>query len=297
MTRNEIEAFFAVVQSGTFSAACDRLYITQPALSRRIKTLEEELGVQLFCREKGKRSVSLTEEGHAFLSLAEKWMSLLGELDSLPRGGGVLRIAAIGSLHHTLLPDIYRSFIGKYPNISLHLSTDHSLEAYRLVADGIVNLAFSDTVRYSPSVTALPFFKERMVLLCKTDSQFASFKRPQELCCDREVYLPWSDEFEHWHRYWYGTAKPYVRTDQMSLLQVFLESADCFCFAPVTVAQWFCQNGGYSFCDLDSPPPDRTIHLLYRANAQLRLISPFFTCLMEFLSQKSDVSLLADKLI
>ena len=57
MTFLEIEAFLKIVQYGSFSAAAEKLYITQPALGRRIRALEEELGYLLFIRYKGVRHV------------------------------------------------------------------------------------------------------------------------------------------------------------------------------------------------------------------------------------------------
>ena len=62
MTFLEIEAFLKIAQCGSFSAAAEKLYITQPALGRRIRALEEELGYSLFIRNKGVRHVELTGE-------------------------------------------------------------------------------------------------------------------------------------------------------------------------------------------------------------------------------------------
>ena len=67
MTFLEIEAFLKIAQCGSFSAAAEKLYITQPALGRRIRALEEELGYSLFIRNKGVRHVELTRQGRAFL--------------------------------------------------------------------------------------------------------------------------------------------------------------------------------------------------------------------------------------
>ena len=59
MTKTELEAFLAVLQYGSISAAAERLFITQPAMSRRMKSMEEELGYSLFERGRGQRSVEL----------------------------------------------------------------------------------------------------------------------------------------------------------------------------------------------------------------------------------------------
>ena len=72
MTFLEIEAFLNIVQHGSFSAAAEKLYVTQPALGRRIRALEEELGYTLFVRNKGVRHVELTKQGQAFIGLAQE---------------------------------------------------------------------------------------------------------------------------------------------------------------------------------------------------------------------------------
>lgn len=69
MTKTELEAFFTVLQYGSISAAAERLFITQPAMSRRMKAIEDELGYSLFERGRGQRSVELTENGKEFVSV------------------------------------------------------------------------------------------------------------------------------------------------------------------------------------------------------------------------------------
>ena len=78
MTFLEIEAFLKIAQCGSFSAAAEKLYITQPALGRRIRALEEELGYSLFIRNKGVRHVELTRQGRAFVGSRS---SLAGSLE------------------------------------------------------------------------------------------------------------------------------------------------------------------------------------------------------------------------
>lgn len=64
MTEREIEAFLTIVRTGSISAAAEVLYVTQPALSRRIRALEQELGYQLFIRKKGLRNVGQIGRAH-----------------------------------------------------------------------------------------------------------------------------------------------------------------------------------------------------------------------------------------
>ena len=79
MTFLEIEAFLKITETGSFSAAAEALYVTQPALGRRIRAMEEELGYPLFVRGKGLRKVELTRQGHAFIGIAHRWQALWNE--------------------------------------------------------------------------------------------------------------------------------------------------------------------------------------------------------------------------
>ena len=85
MTHPEIEAFLLSAKTGTITAAAEQLYVTQPALSRRIRSLEAELGYPLLKRGRGVRAAELTEEGRAFLPLAEQYDALWREAQGLPQ--------------------------------------------------------------------------------------------------------------------------------------------------------------------------------------------------------------------
>ena len=75
MDVDEIRTFLAIAETGGFSRAAQRLHRSQPAISRRIGLLEQELGAPLFERIRGR--VRLTDAGHAFLPHAEATMAAL----------------------------------------------------------------------------------------------------------------------------------------------------------------------------------------------------------------------------
>lgn len=70
MTNTQLEAFLTLCRYGNITQAAEHLFITQPALSRLIKSLESELGYTLFRRGKGQRQAVLTEEGQRFRAIA-----------------------------------------------------------------------------------------------------------------------------------------------------------------------------------------------------------------------------------
>ena len=110
MTRLEIDAFLSIVKYGSISSAAEKLYVSQPALSRRIKVLEQELGYRLFSRQRGFRGVELTDEGAAFISVAQKWQHLWQEAGaiSMLRHNKVLNLSSINSISTFILSPVFR---------------------------------------------------------------------------------------------------------------------------------------------------------------------------------------------
>ena len=156
MTFLEIEAFLKIAQCGSFSAAAEKLYITQPALGRRIRALEEELGYSLFIRNKGVRHVELTRQGRAFVGIAHRWQALWNETqeEALLSNEKSFYVASVGSLLAFMLPTVFQEFIRNTPECSLHVTTLHSSEAYSYVNNKTVDIAagiyffFRDGRRY-----------------------------------------------------------------------------------------------------------------------------------------------------
>lgn len=136
MTKYEIEAFFAVVKTGNMTAAASSLFITQPALSRRIHALEKELGYALFIRKKGVRSNELTLQGEHFLPVAKKWQQLFHETESINHltYQEPFSVSAIGSISSYLLSDIFHQFMNDNPEIPLSFYGCTSAEAYPYIA-------------------------------------------------------------------------------------------------------------------------------------------------------------------
>ena len=139
-----IQAFLSVSDTGSFSRAADSLFLTQPAISKRIQTLEQSLGIALFDRI-GK-SVRLTEAGHALLPSCRR---ILAEIDESQRIISNLRHSTSGTLnlatsHHIglhRLPPVLRAFSSNYAEVELKLSFLDSEEACRQIINGDIEMA------------------------------------------------------------------------------------------------------------------------------------------------------------
>jgi DNA-binding transcriptional LysR family regulator len=144
MQISQIQAFLAVAELQSFSLAAERLHITQPAVSKRIRQLESTIRSELFDRI-GKRSI-LTPDGNAFKPHAER---ILQELQSFREGLGRQQGAPSGTLrfatsHHIglhRLPQVLREFKLRYPRVDLDLLFMDSEDACAAIAANELELA------------------------------------------------------------------------------------------------------------------------------------------------------------
>lgn len=144
MDIQNIRAFLMVYQTGSFSRAAENLYITQPAMSKRVAALEHSLGVSLFDRI-GK-TVQLTEAGSA---LVPGYQRIVDEMDESQRIISNLRETTSGLLslatsHHIglhRLPPVLRQYARAYPEVDLQLQFMDSEKACEQVLRGDIELA------------------------------------------------------------------------------------------------------------------------------------------------------------
>ncbi|HEY0722051.1 MAG TPA: LysR family transcriptional regulator [Gammaproteobacteria bacterium] len=157
MDINTLQAFLAVAETTSFSQAAERLFLTQPAISKRIAALEESLGAKLFDRIG--RQVALTEAGRALLPRAQR---ILAELEDSQRaianlGGQVSGRLTFGTSHHIglhRLPPILRLYTERYPEVKLDIRFMDSEEACKAVEHGDLELGIVTLPQHpSPALT------------------------------------------------------------------------------------------------------------------------------------------------
>lgn len=120
----DMRAFYAIVEEGNISHAAQRLDVAQPALSRQMKRLEEELGVKLF--DRGSRRIRLTDAGRVFYNRVENILGLVDgtirELNDIGAGsGGTIRLGTITTSGAMLLPELISQFHEYYPEVTFEI--------------------------------------------------------------------------------------------------------------------------------------------------------------------------------
>ncbi len=139
MELKQLEAFVSVAESGSFSGAARRLYLTQPTISTHVASLEKELKIKLF--ERTTKTLCLTAEGRKLFDMAVRMLSLKGAmLDYCSEAGeNTIRIGASTIPSGYLLPSVTEKFVKKMPECRIIMKYGNSREIEDMVFDGSVS--------------------------------------------------------------------------------------------------------------------------------------------------------------
>lgn len=276
MTRLEIEAFLAIIKYGSISSAADRLFVTQPALSRRIRSIEEELGYELFERGRGVRNIKLTEQGKEFVGQAEHFLSLYREAEEIPerKKRPVLRLSSVNSLAAYLLPEVLPGMMEGEDGCSVVFCSGRSLDFYGYVESGAVDVALVSDVVPSKKVIMFPAFQEPYVFAGGKEWEGTERVFPGMLDPVNQIQMPWNPEYEVWHRKWFDSAcAPWMITDRMEFLEAFLRG-NKWAVVPLMVAKRL-KNKDVWCCPLEDGPEELKIYCLTRDRKNNPLVERF----------------------
>jgi LysR family cys regulon transcriptional activator len=174
MTLQQLKYLLAIADSGlNITAAAERLYTSQPGISKQLKLLEQELGVQLFTR-KGKSLIAITPAGRDVIARARKIMREVQNIRSLAREmsgeqEGTLSIATTHTQARYVLPDVIRAFRERYPKVNLEMHQGTSEQIAELVGANRVDFAIATGSRQLfPTLVILPCYDwDRIILVPK----------------------------------------------------------------------------------------------------------------------------------
>jgi DNA-binding transcriptional LysR family regulator len=179
MLLGQIAAFVETARQRSVSRAAEELFISQPALTARLKGLERDLGTELFVRTP--RGMRLTETGEAFLPYAVRALDTLVDgrmqVNALERGGaGRLLVGAAPAVSTYVLPALLKRFSQAYPRMSVSVRTGHSEEILDLVLREQVMLGLVRGLKH-PDITSIPLYEDRLILVADPGHPFAAAGR------------------------------------------------------------------------------------------------------------------------
>jgi len=162
----QLEMFKAVAEQGSISAAAQHIHRVPSNLTTRIKQLEQELGAELFIREKSR--LRLSPAGWNFLDYARRILDLVAEARLTVAGDEPQGAFALGSLESTAavrIPTLLAAYNQAYAKVELDLTTGPSGAMIDGVLAGRLSAAFVDGPVLHPALEGVPVFVEEMVLI------------------------------------------------------------------------------------------------------------------------------------
>ncbi len=192
MDIDQIRTFVAITRLRSFSRAAQALHRSQPAISRRIDLLSEELGAALF--ERVGNQISLTDAGAALLPHAEAVLAAAKDgVDAVraQRDGesGRLSLALVGTLANDEFTTMLQRFRKRHPNVEVDLQTATSREVGDLVRRGDAMLGLRYLIDSSPDLVSQTVRREDLIIVCGIKHPLANRRavRAQQLAGEKWV--------------------------------------------------------------------------------------------------------------
>jgi len=171
-----LKVFHTVAQRLSFTKAAAELFVTQPAITKHIKELEQQLNVQLFRRNGS--SITLTAAGKILLQYAEKIFQTYTELETElaqlnNMEAGTLHIGASTTVAQTILPKLLALFKKNYPAITFTFVQGNTDVITQLVLAEKIDVAIVEGAAHYPQIAYAPFAKDEIVLVTRANNQLS----------------------------------------------------------------------------------------------------------------------------
>ncbi len=187
---NKLRYVIVVAQEKSITKAAKKLYISQPSLSQCIRSIEEDIGTELFIRSKS--SISLTPAGEAYVEWAkatiESAKQLESRLNKIKSGAQrQLDIGASWQRSAALLPEPIDRFYTKVPNCNIRIHEDLNVNLLEFLKNDVIDMEIGvpnpDTVHYM----SVPLFQERFLLAASKEVQIPCTEATPFPCTDTDV--------------------------------------------------------------------------------------------------------------
>ena len=173
----QVEGFLEVARRGNLSRAAEALFITQPALTARLRALEAEVGSELFRR--GRRGMALTDAGRTFLPYAELAVRALldgaSAIERLPMAAELV-IGAAPAISTYVLPDLLVRYEAANPTVRLSVRTGHSEEILEMTVRGDIEVGLVRELHH-PALETIVLYDDELVLVVEPGHPLARHRR------------------------------------------------------------------------------------------------------------------------
>lgn len=293
MSFSEFRLLTVLAEEMNMRKAAERLFVSQPALSQRLQTIEKEWAVKIFNRST--KGLSLTPSGELIVEYAkatlEKKEQLLEELQLLePQVHGTLKIACATIVGQNWLPKVLKLFVERYPHAKIQLITGWSSEIVKALYEGDVHIGI---IRGTPEWKGrkIHLFEDPLYLVDKeiqnvedvlsTDKPFIQFKSDSNY--DQEIQ-------EWWHNRFQMAPKRSIVVDQIETCRQMAFNGLGYAILPaITLSNQDRDLFKIPLLDREGEPIRRDTWLLGYDNAfELRQVQAFVETVEIFMAEKKE---------
>lgn len=171
---HKIKIFKEVVLTRSFTRAAENLYMSQPAVSKTIKNLEQEYGKAFFLREGN--SIALTNEGEIFLEYAESLLDIYAKIEhefssENPDFPDKIKVGASTTIAQYVIPKIAASLQNSNKNLSFNLISGNTGDIQQLILNGQLDFGIIEGENQNTRLNYDPFVKDELVLVTSTKNK------------------------------------------------------------------------------------------------------------------------------
>lgn len=249
MNLRQLEAFRAVMLSGSVTQAAAALHISQPAVSKLLADLEYQVGFKLFVRSKGV-ALTVTPEADIFFHEVERSFAGIAVLkraaeDIRNTSTGTLRIAALPALAVSFLPAAIKTFRSRHPGVSIQLQTRSSSTVRQWMANQQFDVGLATPARELPGIAMETFLKCQGACVLPPGHRLASREQvtPADLRGERFISLALEDQTRHRIDRIFdnsGIERDMIVETQyaMTICALVLQGLGCSILNPITAADY-----------------------------------------------------------
>ena len=189
-----LKIFCELVETGSFSRAAERNFVTQSAVSQQVRALETRFKRKLLERVRGQRELRLTKEGEAFYQESRGVLAAYTRLEERMRSlsgtvSGTVHVATVYSIGLHELPPAIRRFMELYPEAKIDLEYSRTTSIVRDVLAGTVELGVVAYPKKKSGLKIVPVGGDRLVLICPPGHPLAGRKKVSARELDGQAFV------------------------------------------------------------------------------------------------------------
>ena len=268
MNMQEIETFLMIVKTKNISKTAENLFLSQPTVSHRLKALETELNLELVVRKKGYKNVELTAKGEEFVPIAERWLAIWKETQSLYQNKEtrLLTLASTDTLSTVIFKELYVELLKEKDPIYLRIRTHQSDEIYNLLEKHEIDVGFVYHQLNYKNIIAEPILQEKMYIVQSDDATIRTASiHTDELSPEKELYFDWETHYSIWHNQNVRhVLRPRIQVDTFELMVNIMQGCKFWMIAPSSIVKRLQEMGGFYVSEIanEVKPPLRTTYII-----------------------------------